>query len=54
MYVLNKSDWQPNYSGRRRTSCMVHAYVPTIYKASEPEQVATSDLESGLERSYVL
>ena len=32
----------------RSTSCMVHAYVPTIYKASEPEQVATSDLE----RSY--
>ena len=29
---------------------MVHAYVPTIYKASEPEQVATSDLE----RSYDL
>ena len=27
------------------TSCMVHDYVPTIYKASEPEQVATSDLE---------
>ena len=54
------------YSGRRRrvikwapfvfsrffgsTSCMVHDYVPTIYKASEPEQVATSDLE----RSYDL
>ena len=32
------------------TSCMVHDYVPTTYKASEPEQVATSDLE----RSYDL
>ena len=32
------------------TSCMVHDYVPTIYKASELEQVATSDLE----RSYDL
>ena len=42
------------FSFFRRTSCMVHAYVPTIYKASEPEQVATSDLEPGLERSYVL
>ena len=55
-----------NYSGRRRrvikwapfvfsrffgsTSCMIHDYVPTIYKASELEQVATSDLE----RSYDL
>ena len=58
----------PNYSGRRRrvlnyrpfvfsfrrTSCMVHAYVPAIYKASEQEQVATSDLEPGLERPYDL